>query len=319
MDRFSKAAWGILAYNLAVIAWGAYVRATGSGAGCGSHWPLCNGQVIPRASQVETLVEFTHRLTSGLALALVVALFIAAFRAYPKGHPVRLGAALSMSFMAIEALLGAGLVLFEWVAHDESLGRLIAVPTHLANTFFLLASLTLTAWWAAGGAKIRLHGQGAAAWGIGLGLLGVLILGMTGAVIALGDTLYPPGTLNEALRQDLSQEAPFPIRLRLWHPSIAITVGFYLLFLAGLLGMFRPSPKVRRPALALGVLFVIQLAAGLINVLLLAPVWMQLVHLLLADLVWIALVLLGAGALSEDTEAAILSTPSGAVQKVEQA
>ncbi|MFN8454080.1 MAG: COX15/CtaA family protein [Anaerolineae bacterium] len=76
LDRFAKYVWTVLAYNLAVILWGAFVRASGSGAGCGSHWPLCNGEVIPRTPQMETLVEFTHRLTSGLALLLVIGLTI---------------------------------------------------------------------------------------------------------------------------------------------------------------------------------------------------------------------------------------------------
>ncbi len=292
MNRFSKFSWGVLVYNLAVILWGAYVRATGSGAGCGSHWPLCNGVVIPRSPQVETVVEFIHRLTSGLSLVLVLVLFIWAFRVAPKGHRVRLGGSLSLFFIITEALVGAGLVLFQWVAHDESLGRVLAIPVHLANTFLLLASLTLTAWWASGGRRLVLRGQGAALWGLAIGLLGVLVLGMSGAVTALGDTLYPAESLGSAISQDFSSAAPILIQLRVWHPVLAITVGFYLLFVGGLLAMFRPFPRVRRAALVLGVLFVSQLIAGLVNVLLLAPVWMQLVHLLLADLVWIALLLL---------------------------
>ena len=110
LTNFAKYAWGVLAYNLVVILWGAYVRATGSGAGCGSHWPLCNGEVIPRAQQVETMIEFTHRLTSGMAMLLVAGLLIWALRAYPKGHQVRTGAWLSAFFIITEALVGAGLV-----------------------------------------------------------------------------------------------------------------------------------------------------------------------------------------------------------------
>ena len=120
LTNFAKFAWGVLVYNLLVILWGAYVRATGSGAGCGSHWPLCNGEVIPRAPQIETIIEFTHRLMSGLSLLLVILLLIWAFRAYPRGSIVRKGAVLCMVFIITEALVGAGLVLFEWVAHDAS-------------------------------------------------------------------------------------------------------------------------------------------------------------------------------------------------------
>jgi heme A synthase len=94
-----------------VILWGAFVRATGSGAGCGSHWPLCNGELVPRAPQVETVIEFIHRATSGLAFLLVLGLFVLAWRVYPKGDLVRRAAALSFLFIVTEALVGAGLVL----------------------------------------------------------------------------------------------------------------------------------------------------------------------------------------------------------------
>jgi heme A synthase len=215
--------------------------------------------------------------------------------------------------------VGAGLVLFEWVAEDESLGRLVTVPLHLANTFLLLGALTLTAWWAAGGKRLALRGQGIALWGLLAGLVGVLILGMTGAIIALGDTLYPPDTLGQAMQQDFSPDSPFPVRLRIWHPTIAILVGFYLFFLAGLIALLRPSPQIRRPAFALAALFGMQLVVGVMNVLLLAPVWIQLVHLLLADLVWIALVLLSAETLSLEPIQVNAINPGEAVEGVKQA
>lgn len=289
---FSWYSWAVLGYNVIVILWGAYVRATGSGAGCGSHWPLCNGQVIPRAAQIETLIEFTHRLTSGFSLILVLVLFIWAFRLFPKGSPVRLGASLSLAFILTEALVGAGLVLFEWVAGDVSNGRVISMAVHLVNTFLLLAALTMTAWWASGGAAPSFAGQGAWTWVFSLGLAGVILLGVSGAVTALGDTLFPATSLAEGLAQDFNPAAHFLIRLRVWHPVIAVILGFYLLFLSGLAALFRPDRTIRLFAGCLAVLFVLQLAAGLVNLLLLAPVWMQLVHLLLADLVWISLVLL---------------------------
>ena len=294
LTRFAKYAWGVLAYNILVILWGAYVRATGSGAGCGSHWPLCNGEVIPRAQQVETLIEFAHRLTSGLSLLLVVGLLVWAWRAYPKGHPARLGAGLSIFFIFTEALVGAGLVLFEWVAKDASSGRVISMAVHLVNTFLLLASLTLTAWWASGGEALRLKGQGAPLWFFLVGFLGIMTLGVTGAVTALGDTLFPASSLAEGFAQDLSPTAHFLVRLRVWHPVIAILVGFYLLLVAGLAAMFRGERRIRRAATVLAALFVTQLSAGLVNLILLAPVWMQIVHLFLADLVWITLVMLAA-------------------------
>lgn len=297
-NRFSKYAWGVLFFNLLVILWGAFVRATGSGAGCGSHWPLCNGEVVPRAARIETLIEFTHRLSSGASFLLVAGLLIFALRRFPKGHLVRKGAWFSMLFIITEALIGAGLVLFQWVANDVSLGRAISIPVHLANTLLLLGSLTLTAWWSSGGSSLKIRLQSSVTWGLGLGLAGMVLLAATGAITALGDTLFPASSLAEGLQQDFSSSAHFLIRLRVWHPIIAISVGFYLGFVAGILGLSRDDKYVKRFALALVILFVFQLAVGLVNILLLAPVWIQLTHLFLADLVWISLVLLTATTLA---------------------
>ncbi len=292
----------VLAYNVGVILWGAYVRATGSGAGCGGHWPLCNGQVIPVSPQAATLIEFSHRVSSGLTLLAVLGLVVWAFRAYPKGHPARLGAGLAAFFTLTEALVGAGLVLFQLVAQNASALRAASVAVHLANTFLLLASLTLTALWASGGRPLRLRGQGWAAWGLGLTLVGVLLLGISGAISALGDTLFPASSLVEGLRQDFSPTAQFMLRLRVFHPLIAVSVGILVIFVAYSLSSSNLNAGARRSlAMTLVGLVVVQWLAGITNVALLAPVWMQLFHLFLADMVWIALVLLAATVLAQIT------------------
>src|SRR5271165_3717882 len=166
MTRFARFAWSLLAFDVAVVAWGVYVRATGSGAGCGRHWPLCNGEVVPRAPRVQTIVELSHRLSSGAAMLLTAVLLGWALLAYPRGHVVRRGAAVSMALMLAEALIGAGLVLFELVAHDASMKRALSVCLHLTNTLLLLASTALTAWWASGGGRVRvrLREQAPVAW-----------------------------------------------------------------------------------------------------------------------------------------------------------
>lgn len=313
MNRFAKFCWGLLAYNVAVILWGAYVRATGSGAGCGSHWPTCNGEVIPRPHSLETLIEFTHRATSGLALLGVLALFIWAFRSYPRRHIVRLGASLSLFFIITEALLGAGLVLFEWVAHNTSVARAISMPVHLANTFLLLAALTLTAWWASGGAGFRLRGQGKLLQVLAGGMFAMLVTGMTGAVIALGDTLV----LGLGIAPEQSPLVRTLVALRPIHPVIAIAAGIYLSMAGFWVLNHRPQPLVARLVMMLLMLFVIQWIGGAINVVLKAPVWMQLVHLLLSDVIWIVLVLLSAAALASQEvparESAVIS-PTAPVQ-----
>src|SRR5215472_11186489 len=151
--RLARFAWGVLVYNVLVVLWGAYVRASGAGAGCGSHWPLCNGEVVPVAPRIETIIEFTHRLTSGLAVLAAVALVVWSFRALPRGHRARSTAAWSLVFLFVEALLGAGLVLFRYVAQDASAGRALYLSAHLTNTQLLLGMLAATAWFAGRPAK----------------------------------------------------------------------------------------------------------------------------------------------------------------------
>lgn len=303
LSRFATFAWGVLAYNLAVILWGAYVRASGSGAGCGSHWPLCNGQVVPQAPQVKTLVEFSHRMTTGLAGLLVIGLVIGAWRAFPRGHRVRWAAALSLLFIVVEGLVGGVQVLLGLTAEDASVGRAVIGGIHLANTFIMIGAMGLTAWWSSGGAPLRLRGQGLLAGIFGIGLLGALLVGASGAITALGDTLFPASSLAEGLRQDFSSASHFLLQLRVIHPILAVLVGVYAIGAGMLAAARRPGPLTRWFARALLAIFLAQLVVGVLNVALLAPVAMQLFHLLMADLVWLALVLAAAAALAEPAPA----------------
>ncbi|MCS7217410.1 MAG: heme o synthase [Thermus sp.] len=315
---FSRYAWGVLGWNVLVALWGAYVRATGSGAGCGSHWPTCNGEIIPRSPQVETLIEFTHRATSGLAFLSVLGLFLLALSLYPKGHPVRLGAGLAFLFMVTESLVGASLVLFGWVADNVTPERAVVQMVHLANTYFLLAALALAAWWASGGAPLRLRGQGAVAWALLLGFLALLFLGMSGAVTALGDLLFPVRNTLEALERSLTPGEHFLVRLRVLHPLIAVSVGLYVVFAGFLVAHLRPSPHTRSLAQGLAYLYGIQLLAGLVNVWLKAPVWMQLLHLLLAYAVWLLFLLLAAAALARGARRVELGEGSAEAGRLHQ-
>lgn len=291
LNRIAKYAWFVLLFNLGVIMWGAYVRATGAGAGCGRHWPLCNGEVIPRSEQIETLVEFSHRLSSGMAFLLVLGLLIWTWRVYPKGHRVRSAAILSMVFMITEALVGAGLVLFELVAEDTSTARALSISVHLVNTFILLACITLTAWWASGGEAVQMNWGGAVSWALLVGLIGVLILGMSGALTALGDTLFPVSSIEEGIRQDFSSTAHFLIRLRVLHPTIAVITAVYWIIAINWISSRVQRSNNRQIGWLVIALLIAQLLAGLINVLLLAPVWMQMLHLLISDSIWIGLIL----------------------------
>ncbi|MBX3192354.1 MAG: COX15/CtaA family protein [Labilithrix sp.] len=309
----STFAWWVLAYNLLVIAWGAYVRASGSGAGCGRHWPLCNGVVVPSAPSTATIIEATHRATSGLALLLVLGLTIWTLRAKPRfSKPARRAASLSTVFVIGEALIGAGLVLFELVAHDASMKRGLSMILHLGNTFLLLGALVLTAWLtrdrdasadeapaAKPGAIVRLATLGS--------LVAVLVLGASGAVAALGDTLFPARSLKEGLAQDLSPLAHLFLRLRVLHPFLALGTTALVFATASLARVARPTPRVKLLSRAVTMVFATQFAAGILNLFLLAPVPMQIVHLLLADASWLTLVLLAWETLYAPAQAPIMS------------
>jgi heme A synthase len=280
-SRFARFAWVTLAYTVAVVLWGAIVRATGSGAGCGETWPLCNGQLVFGTPALAKIIEFAHRASTGVDSVLVAVMAVWAFRAFKKGHPARFGAVLTIVFLIVEALLGAVLVKFGLVVNDASPARAVVLSIHLANTLALIAAATLTAWWGAGHPRASLDFR---AWAT---LGGVVLLGITGALSALADTLYPASSLEAGLAQDWSAQASGLLRLRALHPLFALLMGLWLVYYAS-----SRLVLARQPAIAAIALVCLQIAAGVMNVALLAPLWMQVTHLLLADLLWIAVVLL---------------------------
>ncbi len=302
LSRFAIYAWFVLAYNIAVVLWGAFVRATSSGAGCGSHWPLCNGTAVTHGEIVAKIIELTHRLSSTLAGIFILGLLFWAFRAFPKKHVVRTGALLTTFFVLTEGAIGAGLVIFEKVAQDKSTAHVVSLAVHLVNTFLLVACISLTAWWASGGKRPSWTKAGNVRWYLVAGLLGTILLGVSGAITALGDTLYPAASLAEGLRADLSSAVPFVVQFRKYHPALAILVGGYLAFFAVYRSTLTSSPVTRRLAFSLCGLVAAQWSCGLLDVYLLAPYWLQLLHLFLADLLWIAAVFLSADLLSQHAD-----------------
>jgi cytochrome c oxidase assembly protein subunit 15 len=283
--RFRTFSTFTLAVTLLVIIWGAYVRASGSGAGCGSHWPTCNGAVIPRAPTAQTLVELTHRATSGLALLAILALLVLVLRRTEPGHPARRAAWLSLLFVFLEAGIGAGLVLFEWVAGDKSLARGFVMAAHLINTFLLLGALTLTAWYASGRPAAPLR-RGASGALVAVAALGVFLTGASGGIAALGDTLFPAQSFAHALRQDVATTSHLFLKLRILHPVFACVTAALLLLVAQM--------ARGRLGVALAALVVVQIGLGIADVLLLAPIPLQLAHLAVADAVWVVFVLVAA-------------------------
>jgi heme a synthase len=284
-------AWVVVAYNVLVILWGALVRATGSGAGCGNHWPLCNGQVIPLSPRVDTIIEFTHRCMTGGSTFLVIGLLVWTFRGTVKGQAARTLAVISMALLLNEAFLGALLVKLGYVTGNQSIGRVVLLSVHLSNTLLLLAALTLTATLLATGQTSRELRTGGAKklWAL-LGLVATLVVGVSGSLAALGDTLFPASSLRAAIAQDFAAGSPWLLRLRGVHPASAVIAAVFVFWLVG---QARRAGAGRLAGLVLGLLG-FQFLLGLADVVLLAPVWMQIMHLLGADLYWVALVTLAA-------------------------
>ncbi len=288
MTRLVRYAWLTLGFNVGVILLGALVRSTGSGAGCGRSWPTCQGVALPPLEGA-TAVEFTHRAASGVALVMVGILVVWVFSRVPKGSPARTGVVLALVSIIGEALIGAMIVLAEWVADDSSVARVIAVPLHLVNTLLLLAALTLTIFWLSGGGRLTPRAHPVTTRWVIAGGAAIVLLAATGAVTALADTLFP----KDGVGLSETGEAHFLTDLRLIHPALAVIAAAIGWWASGRSGGPRSAAGKTLPLLV-----GLMLLTGSLNIVLGVPVWMQLLHLLLADVLWITYVLAAADSLS---------------------
>ncbi len=312
MQGIARFAWLTLAYNVAVIVWGAYVRATGSGAGCGNHWPLCNGNILPRAPQLQTMIEFLHRVTSVLALVMVSSLLVWCWRKTSKGDWPRCSAVLAIILLFNEALLGALLVVLNHVAQDRSAGHALLLCFHFGNTLLLLASLSLTARWLSGDDhRLAVTGKPRELLAVGIGLVTVTSVGITGSLAALGDAIFPAISLRSSLMQDFSSSSHHLLRLRLLHPVTVVLGAIYVLWIV--LKSSRRQTHSSKTLPFLISMLILQAGLGVLNLILLAPVWLQMVHLFVADLFWICLVLASAE-LAFETRSQSLAKPKRATE-----
>ncbi len=302
LSKFAKYAWFTLGYNILVILWGVFLRASKSGDGCGQHWLTCHGEVIPSAPEFKTVIEFSHRLTSGLAFLIVLVLVIWAFRKFAKGHYLRKAAVISFFFIITEALVGAGLVLTGNTAEAITPYRPYWAIGHLINTFILLAGLTLTAWFASGGKPPNLRKHPKVTALLALSVAGILFVGITGAIAALSNMLFEPsGSLMEGLQKDFSADSHILLRLRIFHPFSSVLVSVLLIFVAGWLkAKAEGNLQVTRWTGILSLLVIIQIIFGGLTLVTGAPIVMQLIHLLLADAVWIAFILMSVTYLADE-------------------
>ncbi|MFN7936243.1 MAG: COX15/CtaA family protein [Bryobacteraceae bacterium] len=295
MSRFRRYAYAVLWYNIFVVCWGALVRATGSGAGCGEHWPLCNGTVVPAFPQAHTIIEFTHRVTSGFALLSVVAMYVWARRVFERAATARRASFFALIFMINETLIGALLVLLGLVAGSRSPWRALVLSVHLVNTLLLLAAIALAAWWSTrtpSGAASPLRDR------LRQAVIVILAVSALGGIAALGDTLFPADSIAGGVRDEFSRSAPMLVRLRVLHPVAAFLGGAFFLWLAAKAQSLYRDAQVQRYASAIQFLTMGQFVLGAVNIFLLTPLWTQLTHLLLTDLLWVSLVLLSSSVLA---------------------
>ena len=304
LSKFAKYAWFALGYNVLVIIWGVFLRASKSGDGCGQHWLTCNGEVIPSAPQLKTIIEFSHRITSSLAGIFIVVLLVWTlinwfYKQQERKKYLLKTVVCSFVFVCLEGLLGAKLVLTGNTAETLTPERPFWMAAHLVNTFILLAFLSLTGWFASGGKRFNFKVEPKILLFLAVSVVGILLVGVSGSVAALSSMIFPSATLAEGFTKDFSATSHILLRLRVLHPILSVAVGVFLIFLAGWFKA-RADGNVwtKRWANVLTILLLIQMAWGALTLLTLAPIVMQLVHLFLADAVWIAFVLMAANVLA---------------------
>jgi len=309
MSAFAKYAWFALGYNVLVIVWGVFLRASRSGDGCGQFWLTCNGELIPSAPQFKTIIEFSHRMTTAIDGFVMLILLGWAIKIFvgdrsTQSRQVLYAAIGSFIFVITEAAVGAGLVLTGNVAEAVTDTRPLWAMGHLINTFILLTFLALTAWFATRERKVAFRADLRTTGLIALGVAGLLAVGLSGSLAALSNMLFPSQSLAEGVAKDFSETSNIILRLRLSHPILSILTGVYLIFLAGWLKAKAGETNTTWWSNAVSLLVITQVIFGGATLLTLGPIVMQLGHLFLADAVWIAFVLLVASYLNSTKELA---------------
>lgn len=306
ISGFAKFAWVLLAYNIVVILWGVFLRASKSGDGCGQHWLTCHGEVVPSAPELKTIIEFSHRMMSALdGLLMLVLVGWAIWIWYRKREDlpksVLRTSIAAFFFVLTEGAIGAGLVLTGNTAETLTAARPFWMAGHLINTFILLAFLTLTARSASGESLLKLRVEPKYLIALVIGALAIFAVGITGSIAALSHMIFPSGTLAEGMISDFSPTSNILLRLRLLHPISAILTSIFLIFLTGWLTKQRGNdPKVARWSNVVAILILAQIAFGAATLLMLAPIFMQLGHLLFAEAIWISYVMFLAAFLSSN-------------------
>lgn len=280
---YSNWVLALIIYSLFVFLWGAWVRISGSGDGCGEHWPFCHGELIPDSYAVKVWIENFHRISTKIYGFFVIGLVILGFRRSEKGHAVRKGILWTLFFTLTEGAIGAVLVIKGFVANDDSPERAVIIALHLMNTFFLMSSLFYT-WFVSrhdlSNLKISFTKNIMllkASW--------LLVLGGTGAIAALSTTLFPSESLLSGLASDFAADGHFLERLRVLHPILA--VGFVVYALAQWNRDLSHNPVAEKWRNWFLISVVAGFFVGLVTLALLSPTWLKLTHLMTAHVLWL--------------------------------
>lgn len=298
IPKFVSFAWFVLIYNLAAVAWGVFVRASKSGDGGGTSWPLLDLSHQPMNGPISRLIEGSHRASTALCGVFAIILLVMAYRNFAKGHQARMFATVVFGLTCLEGLVGWALVRFGLVTLNDSVLRVSIMSFHVVSTFILVSAIALCAMSGMGAGRIQLRGQSAIGWMLGLGVLGLVSLGVSGAISALAHTLMPvKNVLVEAAKPD----AFWMLKLQPLHPYLSLAVGTFFCILAGMLCHLRPSDAVRRASLVMLVAFAFQTMLGLVSIKLAAPIWTQMLHLVAGDVLFVSFVVAAGFALMDLT------------------
>ena len=291
---FSFFCFFVLSFCLLVILWGAWVRISHSGDGCGKSWPSCQGQyLMDSGEQQKTWIEWIHRATSSLFGIIVIWLLIWSVFKFPLKHPVCKSALCIFLFTISEALIGAGLVLAGLTGDNMSPTRVLVMNLHLLNSVLLVSSL-FVCWRFSLGKSFSFSKQIKKRKGrlsIALFIFVFFLIAFFGSVSALASSLFPSSSLLEGLALDFNPNSPWLIRLRWLHPFLALFFGGAFLYY-----YFFIQDKEEKETGIFGqkiFIFCVSLAlfSGLLNLILLSPVFLKLVHLLIVYLLVMSFIL----------------------------
>jgi protoheme IX farnesyltransferase len=296
---FATFSWIVLIYNLLVVGFGVFLRAAGLGDGCGENWPLCTGEKNPAKGSFATLIESTHRISTTLVGLLAIIMLVWAFRYFVKGHPAKKMAIGFLVMTLFEGLVGRHLVVKGLVTDKDTVERAMWMMAHVVSIFLLLGFNVGAALSTSGIRPIQFRNQGVVGWLLGLGFFGTFLLGVSGAISAFGHQVRPD---VEGLSERLQAGAFWASKLAVAHPIGSASIGLFMFLMCGLIQHLRPDPFVKNACRTVIGLLALQMGVGLLNIFMSAPIFMQMIHLVLADLNWISLVVLATAALGVGIE-----------------